>query len=251
MHSSGVKLHIAQPEPDSEYSGILERANHAFTLAQCSAGETVVVLTTDSKSALEKVERCERDLDRIDRETDASIASAIAGGNHSEPRDLLACLKFIIDLERIGDLLSSVATCGHSIGPRLSMDDMSELLRMCCILERMIADAQRAYSGRSVDQALNVLRLDEELDRLRNVILCRHLERARFGINSDTVKVLFMAQSLERAGDHVKNVSEEICHLVSGRTIRHLIRSMNRPSEQTHLNWDETTTQPVTDALAR
>ncbi len=246
-----MKLHIAQPEPDSEYSGILERANQAFTLAQCAAGETAVVLATDSEGALQKVERCERDLDRIDRETDASIASAIAGARQSESRDLLACLKFIIDLERIGDLLSSVATCGRSLGPRLTMDDMTDLLRMCCIVERMTADAQRAYSERNVNQALEVLRLDGELDRLRNVMLCRHLERAQFVISSDTVKVLFMAQSLERAGDHVKNVAEEICHLVSGHTIRHLIRSMDRPSEQIHLNWNGSSLQSGAEALAR
>jgi hypothetical protein len=41
---------------------------------------------------------------------------------------------------------------------------------------------------------------------------------------------------LERAGDHVKNMAEEVCHLVSGRSVRHLLRSIDKPLEQMFLD---------------
>ena len=41
-----------------------------------------------------------------------------------------------------------------------------------------------------------------------------------------------MAQGLERAGDHAKNIAEEVCHLVSGRTVRHVLRSYDIPDEK-------------------
>jgi phosphate uptake regulator len=45
-----------------------------------------------------------------------------------------------------------------------------------------------------------------------------------------------MAQALERAGDHVKNLAEEICHLTSGRTLRHVVSAPeNKPSAQMYL----------------
>ena len=44
--------------------------------------------------------------------------------------------------------------------------------------------------------------------------------------------MLFMAQGLERAGDHAKNIAEEVCHLVSGRTVRHVLRSYDMPDEK-------------------
>jgi phosphate transport system protein len=224
-------------EPDSESTGILDRAIHAFTLAQCAVGETAVLFTTESESALKTVERCERDLDVIEREIDGSIALAIAGASAAESRELLTCLKFIIDIERIGDLLASVANCSSALGPRLSMDDLGDLVRMCCILERMLGEAQRAYHNRSVDQALETLRLDAQIDRLRNLILTRHLEQAAHAIPRDTVQVLFMAQSLERAGDHVKNIAEEICHVITGHSIRHLTGSGTRAVQQICLDW--------------
>ena len=44
--------------------------------------------------------------------------------------------------------------------------------------------------------------------------------------------MLFMTQSLERAGDHAKNLVEEVCHLVSGHSVRHVPRAYDKPVEQ-------------------
>jgi hypothetical protein len=44
--------------------------------------------------------------------------------------------------------------------------------------------------------------------------------------------VIFMTQSLERAGDHAKNLAEEVCHLVSGRPARHVLIAYDKPVEQ-------------------
>jgi len=46
-----------------------------------------------------------------------------------------------------------------------------------------------------------------------------------------------MATALERAGDHAKNMAEEVCHLVTGESIRHLLKSKDKPVEQLYLDW--------------
>jgi phosphate uptake regulator len=46
-----------------------------------------------------------------------------------------------------------------------------------------------------------------------------------------------MAQSLERAGDHAKNCAEEVCHFVSGHTLRHVLRANGKSNEQMFLDW--------------
>jgi phosphate uptake regulator len=46
-----------------------------------------------------------------------------------------------------------------------------------------------------------------------------------------------MTQSLERAGDHAKNLAEEVCHLVSGHTVRHVMMTYDKPIEQMFLDW--------------
>ena len=83
-------------------------------------------------------------------------------------------------------------------------------------------------------KAVDVLRADAEMDRLRNLIFLRHIENPENAAHQASLQVIFMTQSLERAGDHAKNLAEEICHLVSGRSMRHIMREYDRPVEQVY-----------------
>lgn len=49
--------------------------------------------------------------------------------------------------------------------------------------------------------------------------------------------MLFMANALERARDHAGNIGEEICHLVTGHTARHVRRETDKSQERRYLDW--------------
>src|ERR1043165_6953091 len=66
-------------------------------------------IENSSNMAFISVKDCEKELDRMERRVDEEIPHAITEVTEAEARELLACLKFIIDLERIGDLTCSVA----------------------------------------------------------------------------------------------------------------------------------------------
>jgi len=51
----------------------------------------------------------EKELDRLDMEIDAGVTQVVTQVSDAEARELLACMKFMISLERIGDLLLSFA----------------------------------------------------------------------------------------------------------------------------------------------
>jgi phosphate transport system protein len=145
---------------------------------------------------------------------------------------LLACLKFIIDLERIGDLLLNCSNRAAAVGSRIELQDIRELTVMASRLEKMLGDVHDAFAQRDLNRALAVLRSDAELDRLRNLVFLRHLENHDGAPRQESFHVLFMTQALERAGDHAKNLAEEVCHLVSGHSVRHVLRAYDRPVEQ-------------------
>jgi phosphate uptake regulator len=73
------------------------------------------------------------------------------------------------------------------------------------------------------------------MDRLRNLIFMRHIENPENMQRQASLQVIFMTQSLERAGDHAKNLAEEVCHFVSGHTIRHVLMAFDKPTEQMFL----------------
>jgi len=147
----------------------------------------------------------------------------------------LTCIKLVVELERIGDLLLSFVSRGRFLPSPLEAADFSNLMGMSVTLEKMLADCCQAFTARDLERAIAVLRSDAEIDRLRNLIFIRHTEdHAREG-QKDSFHVLAMAQALERAGDHAKNAAEEIVHLTTGRSIRHILRRKGMSYEQLYI----------------
>lgn len=215
---------------------ILELTQEALRVAKAAAGAAAEGIATGSAKILRTLRDREKELDSLDRDVDDLVTVTITGTSEAHVRELLACMKFVIALERIGDLLLSFANRAEEVAVRIQPQDVKELTMMASGLEKMLADVDIAFCQRNLDRAVTVLRSDGELDRLRNLILMRHLEPGHDEPRQESFHVIAMAQELERAGDHTKNMAEEVCHLVSGRTVRHVLRTYDKSIVQLHLD---------------
>lgn len=178
-------------------------------------------LENASNMAFIAVQDCEKELDRAERKIDDGITGAITQVTEVEARDLLACLKFIIDLERIGDLTWSVAQRLQRLRPKLLRDDRRDLIAMADILEKMLEAVHRGFLRRDLESANWVLKTDPQIDQVCRAVFQRHLESKNKERRDYSTNLLLMAQAFERAGDHAKNLGEELVHLVEGRSVRH------------------------------
>jgi phosphate transport system protein len=228
---------VKSPSPEPSYSDLVKRTVEACELAREAAAIAAEGIATGSMSRLNDIRQCEKDLDAIDMEVDSGVTSTITRVPETETGQLLACMKLMIGLERIGDLLLSFATSAQAAGGRIDFQDVRELTQMATVLEKMLADVGQSFSQRDVKKAIEVLRADAEMDRLRNLIFLRHIENPESLERHASLQVIFMTQSLERAGDHAKNLAEEVCHFVSGRSIRHLLMAYDKPREQMFIDW--------------
>jgi phosphate transport system protein len=210
---------------------------HALQLAKSAVAHAIDGLAQKSSAPFLAVNKCEQELDRLDREVDERVTHAVTRASATEAAELLVCMKFMIDLERIGDLVSSFGGCAQAIGSRIDMEDVKDLIQMATILEQMLAHIHEAFSQRNMDRVVNVLQADADIDRIRNLLFIRHVENNEGTAGPEGIHVLFMAQALERAGDHTKNLAEEVCHLVTGQTMRHVLRSKSKSEEQMFLDW--------------
>jgi phosphate transport system protein len=210
----------------------------AFALAASASGKAADAMGGAKLDLLAAINADEEELDRIDQEMDGAIVYAITESAIREANEMLTCMKCVIDLERIGDLLVSFASRASAVFPRITADDRQDFVRIATFLEQMIENSRIAFDERDINRAIGVLKMDNEIDRLRNLIFIRHVEGNDVAPTAPgSIQVLFMAQALERAGDHAKNLAEEVCHYVSGRTVRHLIRSSEKSYEQLFIDW--------------
>jgi phosphate transport system protein len=177
-------------------------------------------LENASNMAFVAVKDCEKELDRAERRIDEEITGAITQVSEVEARELLACLKFIIDLERIGDLTWSVTFRLQQLPSKLLKDDRHDLIAMADVLEKMLEAIHRGFVKRDLESANWVLKNDTQIDHVCHAVFRRLLE-SRDSARDYSTSVLLMAQAFERAGDHAKNLGEELFHLVEGRSMRH------------------------------
>ena len=226
---NAANLEPLSPEQISVH--LQERTLEACQLARKAAGIVAEGIATGVASLLDGVREREKELDAVDREIDQGVTAIITKVSEQTARELLACMKFNINLERIGDLLLNCSNRAAAVGGRIELQDIRDLTMMASRLEKMLADVHDAMKQRDINRALSVLRSDAELDRIRNLVFLRHLEHHDDAPRQESFHVLFMTQALERAGDHAKNLAEEVCHLISGQSVRHVMRSNEKPDE--------------------
>ena len=209
---------VLEPQEPNELTSLVLQA--------CLVGKDAAFNLRDfiqnsSNLAFIAVKDCEKELDRMERRIDEEITSAITQVGEDEARELLACLKFIIDLERIGDLTWTVTQRLQSLGSRLLKDDSRDFIVMAEVLEKMLEAVHRGFLQRDLPSANWVLQSDSQIDHACHAVFRRHLESRERHRREYSTSVLLMAQAFERAGDHAKNLGEELFHLVEGRSVRH------------------------------
>jgi len=206
-------------KPDSTQSELMRMTLRACLIARDATFNIQDLLTNSSRMAFLAIRDCEKELDQIERRIDEQLPGAITRVNERRARQLLACLKCITDLERIGDLVMSVAHRVQARTAQIPSSDIRYLIQMSAIVRDMLDDIHQGFASLDVEKARKVLRTDSELDHICHTLFQRHL--AENNRDSMGFEVLLMAQALERSGDHAKNLAEELYSLIEGHTLRH------------------------------
>lgn len=207
--------------PNRNGSGLTELALRACLVASDAAVNTKEFLSGSSRLAFLTVRDCEKELDRIEQQMDEQLPAAITHVGELEARELLACLRFSNDLERIGDLLWGVAQRVHNLANPLPKHDSEQLIQMLDVLETMLQRVRQGFVERDLDPASYVLRADREIDQTYKALFRRHVQEDHYE-TKHAADALLMAQALERAGDHATNLAEELFRLIEGRSLRHV-----------------------------
>ncbi|MCX8155325.1 MAG: phosphate signaling complex protein PhoU [Verrucomicrobiae bacterium] len=214
-----MSQHFEQ-EVDHLKRQLLTMASHAENAVR----RAVKALLEQNRQLAVEVVQDDAVLDRFEVEIDELAIQALAKAPlASDLRLVTRAMKISHELERIGDAATTIARRAQALPAGLPLDEFADIPRLQQLVLQMLKEALDAFVQREPERARAVIPQDKEVDQL-NKEAHRNLGDYLQQQPSATpwaLHLMAITKSLERIGDHAKNIAEDVVYLYEGRDIRH------------------------------
>ena len=193
--------------------------------AICGSVETAVRLATEAlltgnAEIAEKVISADVDIDRSRErvEDSAFLLLSLQQPVASDLRTVVAALRMVSELERMGDLSVHVAKIARLRVPNLAVpaDVVPIIGRMAAVAEDMAHRVSSIITERDIDEALTLVHADEEMDQLRRSTFTELLSADwAHGVEA-AVDLALLGRYYERIADHAVSVANRVVFVVTG-----------------------------------
>ena len=218
-----TKDHIVKDfnEELSQLDNLLAEMGGLCEAQLSKAMEAMVKRDVDLASA---VIEGDRRIDDLEKQVDSLAINLIALRQPmaADLRMIIASLKVANNLERVGDYAKNIGkrTIALSKSPVIS-NTTNSIQRMSTMVEGMIKNALDALINRDSQRAKDVRISDQEVDQMHSSLfkeLLTFMAEDPESISTCT-HLLFVAKNLERVGDHMTSVAEQIVFIVEGEIL--------------------------------
>ncbi|MHA7868277.1 MAG: phosphate signaling complex protein PhoU [Salipiger thiooxidans] len=217
---SELKQHIASAF-DRDLEGVQAQILKMGGLVEVAIHDAAKALEARDEELAERVRLGDSAIDAMDEALNEEVARLIALRQPiaSDLRVVLAVMRMSGNLERIGDLSKNLAKRTGVLAQMAPINgSTSALRRMARDVEMMLKDALDAYIKRDEALARDVIERDADVDQMYNTLfrefLTFMLEDPR-NITS-CMHLHFIAKNIERMGDHVTSIAEQVVFLLTG-----------------------------------
>jgi len=194
------------------------RCEQQITLAMRALGDRDDDLARKVIAGDEAIDRDESEIDELALQILATRQPVA-----SDLRFITMSLKFVTDLERIGDNAAGIAKRALELNHVPSLDKVPNLNGLAKLVLENLRAALDSFVSKDADRAAAIIVADDEIDK-RNASLFAEL-LAHVATDPATVTRVLPLTSvcryLERIGDHVKNLAEEVVYMVRAQDVRH------------------------------
>ena len=225
-HNSDVHLqHISQ----QFNSDLRDLRNHVLVmggLVEKQVSDATLALVNADTELAAYVRQTESDIDKLEVTIDEECTRVIAKRQPtaSDLRLVVAIAKMVNDLERIGDEAEKIA----KIGVKLTEEGQSprgyvEVRHISSHVSQMVHDALDAFTRFDLELALRVMKEDKAVDTeyktaMRSLVTFMMEDPRNI---TAILNIIWVLRSLERIGDHARNICEHVIYMVKGKDVRH------------------------------
>jgi len=220
-----IHTHISR-QFNSELEDIRTRVLQMGGLVEEQIGRAINALVGGDSALAEAVVTDDYKVNRMEVNIDEECSQIIARRQPAagDLRLVVAVIKTITDLERIGDEAEKIAHMATRLATEeRPKNNYMEIQALGDHVRMMVHDALDAFARLDIQAAIRIAREDERVDSeyegvMRQMITFM-MEDPR--TISRTLNVIWAARALERIGDHACNICEYIIYLVKGKDVRH------------------------------
>ncbi len=212
---------------DAELNSISTHVLEMGGLVESQLHQAIYALLHMSPETADQVLDNERRINEMEVSIDQEIISII-GRRQPTARDLrflMAISRTTQNLERAGDEVARIARMVKSIIQSGTPRNLptSELRLAADLVSAMLRRTLDSFARLDTTMAVDIIKKDYEIDDEYNGFLRKlityMMEDPR--TISPSLDLLFLAKSIERVGDHAKNIAEQIIFVVMGEDVRH------------------------------
>jgi phosphate transport system protein len=213
-------VHPMRPTYDREVAEIKDNVLRMGSMVEGQIHAAIrALITHDAQAALGVIVN-DAQINEVQRKATAMIAATIATQQPvaRDLRYLLTLDHVSYELERMGDHASSVAKQARKLAPSAPLKDYVELPRLGELVADLVRGIIRALVDVDEARAREVAAMDDQVDALYHGIFDEVLRLMRENPTNvePGTRILFAAHYLERIGDRVTNIAEDIVFLASG-----------------------------------
>ena len=144
----------------------------------------------------------------------------------SDLRTIIVVLRIITDLERVGDEAEKIARLSLKINyNNIDSGFLMTLQHLGQKTSALLSKSIDAYARKSVEQALDVIKndkaIDSEYESCMRQLISYIVKIEENKVVKNFIDISTCAKSIERIGDHAKNIAQHTIYLVKGKDIRH------------------------------